>query len=178
MEDIMFEYATKYFGNISLNAENKDVHNNHEINVNFNEKIINIKFSEFIVKDKNKLNFCFEMIDKYFELTEIVKNIITKNISEIWTGHFKYCPETGGYSGSTHNPPNNLTDIEIKNVVEKLDCPDILFDGGFFNEDSIEFSLHYEITNNYSKELISVISVILDKDLNFIHISYETAETG
>jgi hypothetical protein len=62
---------------------------------------------------------------------------------------------------------NNLTDMEIKNIIEKLGYPNIFFDGGFYNEDSIEFSLEYEIIHNYTKEYIDII---LDKNLNIIHM--------
>src|SRR5262249_27337161 len=73
----MGKYATKYFGEITI-----DENSNFEyINVKYKDKEINISLSDCNIYGE-KLKVCLEIIDKYIDINEISKKAILENFPE------------------------------------------------------------------------------------------------
>jgi hypothetical protein len=162
----MAGFATKYFGEIIIGGDGGDgdtyvKYNNQEIHIFF------YKYNDY----GDKIKVCLEIMDKYAEINEIAKKAVVENFSE---------NETIKYYFECHFDilekekivkifgVDNFQEMDIRNVVEKLKYPNLLF--GIEN-DKITVSVDYRISKDYSDE---ILCIKMDDKLNITGFSHES----
>jgi hypothetical protein len=162
----MGNYKTKYFGEIFID-ETSDF---EYIDVQYKNKEMNISLSDCNIYG-DKLKTCLEIIDKYTEINEIAKKAILENfpgnetIKYYFECHFDILEEEiiqEVFGVKTFDK------LDIKRIVEKLDYPSLLF--GIEN-DEINFSVDYKISEEYSDE---ILCVKMDEKLHITDFSHES----
>ena len=166
---------TKYFGKIVFDGtKDCDI-----VSVKYNKNDLNIGLPNCFINDKDKIKKCIEIMDKYLELNEIAKKAIISNSYEnsIVQGYFQYHFDSTHYKNDKVFKIFGTTifeDININNIIEKMECPDLMFqtgenDDGYDDENKITFWLNYIVSREYSNE---TLCVRMDKDFNVLEINH------
>ena len=161
----MSKFATKYFGEITI-EEGDDgstyvKYNNQEIYIFF------YKYKSY----GDKFKVVLEIMDKYVEINKIAKKAILENFPENETikyyfeCHFDILEEEKLIEIFG---VNNFKELDIKNTVEKLEYPNLLFGK---EENEINISVDYKVSKEYSDELLCVK---MNEKLNVIDFSHES----
>jgi hypothetical protein len=161
-----FTFTTKCFGDITIiekggHGNINAIYNNHEINIFLNDYSL--------YGDKAKI--CLEIIDKYIEIDEIAKKAIIEhfNKNEIikyyFECHFDILDEEQLLEIFD---VNNFAELDIKNVVEKFEYPNLLFN---IQDIEITVSVDYMVSEEYSDE---ILCVRMDERLNITGFSHES----
>lgn len=161
------KFKTKYFGNILIDVDD-DGHGGADLV--YDGQSIDIFLSEFdSYGDKKEV--CLEILDKYVEINEVARRAILENFSS---------DETVNYYFKCHFDildeedlrdvfgVDEFDEIDIKNVVERLEYPDLLFG---IEGSAIEFSVDYMVAKEYSDE---ILCVKMDENLNVTGFSHES----
>jgi hypothetical protein len=120
----------------------------------------------------DKLAVCLEMIDQYIEMNEMAKKAIVENFSENETVNYYFA-----YHFESSLEEEELIEIfggkdfekmDIKTVVEKMGCPDLLFG---INDGELTVSVDYMVSKEYSDE---ILCVKMDDQLNVTDFSHES----
>jgi len=160
------KYSTKYFGEIVVIEE--DGHGNTD--VLFDNQEINIFLCDYNLYG-DKVEVCLRIMDRYVEINEIAKNAILKNFFEneiikyYFECHFdvleeEHLREIFGV--------NSFEEMDVKNVVEKLKYPNLLFS---IDNNEIAVSVDYMVSEEYSNE---ILCVRMDEILNITDFSHES----
>jgi hypothetical protein len=162
----MTKFTTKYFGEIIINEN--DGHG--DTDVKYNNQEINIFLSDYN-NYGDKVKVCLKIMDKYVEMNEIAKKAILENFME---------NETIKYYFECHFDilekeqlmeifgVDNFEKMDIRNVVEKLKYPNLLFS---IQDNEISVSVDYMVSKEYSDE---ILCVRMDEKLNIINFSHES----
>jgi len=162
----MAEYMTKYFGKIII-----DERGGHgDADVKYNNHEIGIFLADFNIYG-TKLKVCLEILDKYIEINEIAKKAILENFTENKTIEYYFeC-----HFDILENDQlieifdvANFQEMDIKNVVEKLEYPNLLFS---IEDNKINVSIDYMVSKKYSDE---ILCVKMDEELNITGFSHES----
>jgi hypothetical protein len=157
----MAEYPTKYFGTIAIN-ENSGF---ESINVEYANNKINISLADCNFYG-DKLKVCLDIIDNYIELNEIAKMTILDNldVKSFFNRHFDLLEEeiTEIFGVKDFN------DIEVKEVIEKLNYPDLFFD---IQNNEIQVSVDYHFSSKYSDE---ILCVKMDEQFSIVDFLHES----
>jgi hypothetical protein len=162
----MTEFATKYFGKIVISED--DSHG--DVTVKYNNQEIGIFLCDYRVYG-DKVKICLEIMDKYVEMNEAAKTAILENfsknktISYYFECHFDILDEE---QLMEIFGVNNFQELDIKNVVEKLEYPDLLFS---IENNEITVSVDYKVSKEYSDE---ILCVRMDEKLNVTSFSHES----
>ena len=133
------EYTSKYFGDIIFRTDQYV----DFVDVKYNDNDLWILYFECYIDDFNKLKICLGLIDKYLEITQIVKDAI-KNQLQI------------------NIEIIGLNDLQkIKTLVNST-YPDLDF--GVDKNDKIDVTLVYFVSEK--KPSLGVFSVKMDQKLN------------
>ena len=157
---------TKCFGNISIDIDD-DGHG--DIFASYNDQEINIFLCNYNVY-REKAKTCLMIIDKYKEINDIAKKTIMDNfiknetVKYYFEHNFKILEEE---QLMEIFGVNNFRDIEIKNIVDKLKYPNLIF---VIENNEITISVDYKISKEYSNE---ILCVKMDERLNVINITHE-----
>jgi hypothetical protein len=161
-----FTFTTKCFGDVTIIEKgghgNIDaIYNNHEINIFLND------YSLY----GDKVKICLGIIDKYIGLDKIAKNAIMENfnrneiIKYYFECHFDILEEEQLLKIFE---ANSFEELDIKNVVEKLEYPNLLFN---IRDNEITVSVDYMVSKEYSDE---ILCVRMDEKLNITGFSHES----
>jgi hypothetical protein len=162
-----FKFKTKYFGEMIIDVDD----NGHgDTDVNYNNQKINIFLCEYNIYG-DKVKACLEIMDKYVEINEAAKKAILENFTENETikyyfeCHFDILEEE---QIMEIFGVDNFQEMDIKNIVEKLEYPNLLFS---IKNDEINVSVDYKISKEYSDE---ILCVRMDEKLNITDFSHES----
>ena len=158
---------TKYFGNITIDVDD-DGHG--DIYTNYNNQEINIFFQRYNTYE-DKVKICLEIIDKYVEINEIAKKAIMEQFNENATvkNYFKCHFDMWGKEQLIKTfGTDNFKKINIGNIVEKLEYPDLIFS---MRNSEITVSLIYMISKNFSDE---ILCIKMDEKLNITEFLHES----
>jgi hypothetical protein len=160
----MVEFATKYFGKIDIGGQGNTIL--------YDDQEIRISLSDCSLYG-DKVKVCLEIMDKYVEINEIAKNAILENFpkNKIILGYFKDHFEDYGFTEEQIMEifgVNNFEEMDIKNIVEQLEYPNLLFS---MENDEIEVSVDYMVSKKYSDE---ILCVKMDKQLNITDFTHES----
>jgi hypothetical protein len=167
MKMIEYKFSTKYFGEVVIAVDN-DGHG--DTDVKYNNQEINIFLNDYNIYG-DKVNVCLEIMDKYVEINDMAKKAIQDNFVENETlkyyfeCHFDILEEA--QLMEIFNT-NKFKDIDINNVVEKLEYPNLLFS---IEDNEIQVSVDYMISKEYSDE---ILCVRMDEKLNITGFSHES----
>jgi hypothetical protein len=162
----MFDFTTKYFGRIIINENGG--HGNAD--VKYDNQKINIFLSDYNIYG-DKVITCVDILDKYVEINKIAKKAILSNfkrngiIRYYFECHFDMLEEE---QLMEIFGVNRFEEMDIKNVVEKLDYPNLLFS---VKNNEISVSVDYMVSKEYSDE---ILCVRMDEKLNIIDFSHES----
>jgi hypothetical protein len=166
----MATYTTKHFGEIVFDETSNAI----DFDVTFNGQKINICFNEFSLY-RDKIQLCWDIIDQYDKLNEIAKSAI-----------IEYFPQKKGavnYYFKCHFEDdmldedellevfgvNNFKKIDIKNVVAKMEYPDLNIWINKNNE--LDVCADYKVAPEYSDE---ILCIKMDSKLNIIKFLHES----
>jgi len=161
-----FQFNTKYFGKIIINEQS----GHGDTDVKYNNQEIGIFFSDYSIYG-DKIKIVLKIIDKYLEINEIAKNAILENFNRnellkyYFECHFDVLEEEK-LMEIFHG--NDFEKLDIKNTVEKLNYPDLLFS---IENNKIIVSIDYMVSKKYSDE---ILCVKMDENLNIIDFSHES----
>jgi hypothetical protein len=166
----MNKYKTKYFGEISFEDNPKYGYKNARIE--YNNHLINIFIDEDIYK--NKMDTCLNIIDKYFEINVIVKNVILDNYSNdyVLNNSYKCCFE---------NHVKNIFDkifgtrsfrkINLKCVQKKMEYPNLHFNINNENNE-LEILLSYILSNYCPFGFTIGLQVLTNEEFNIFEFGH------
>jgi hypothetical protein len=163
-----FEFTTKYFGEIIIDVDDNG-HGDTDVSYNNNQEI-NIFLSDYNDYG-DKIKICLEIMDKYIEINEMAKKAIIEHFDENETikyyfeCHFDILEEE---QIMEIFGVDNFQEMDIKNIVEKLEYPNLLFSK---RNDGISVSVDYKISKEYSDE---ILCVRMDEKLNITDFSHES----
>jgi hypothetical protein len=165
----MAKYTTKYFGEVELLLDEAPVW--ADFDTTYDGQDITVSFSDYgLYGDKIKL--CWEIIDKYIEINEIAKKEIiecfnkNENIQYYFKCHFEDMLEEDELIEVFG--VNNFDEINIKDVVEKMEYPNLLFG---IKDGLINISVDYMVAKEYSDE---ILCVRMDEELNVTDFTHES----
>jgi len=168
MEDFEIELITKCFGKVIMSVSNsRRDYGNAFISANYHGKEIIFNLNHPIYYNKEKLNICLGIIDKYIELDKIIKQEILEKFSSnnIINQYFE------SQFGLLNDMKlldifgvNNFNDMDIKNCINKFGYP--FLDFNIINNKVLVFA-DYFISPEYSWEYLHVS---IDEYLNVIDI--------
>jgi hypothetical protein len=169
-EKKMAKYTTKYFGEITFDETKDEI----DFDVTFNGQNVNICFNEVSLY-RDKIQLCWDIIDQYDKLNEIAKKAI-----------IEYFPQKDGavnYYFKCHFEDDmldeeelveifgvkNFEKIDIKNVVEKMEYPDLNIWINKNNE--LDVCPDYKIAPEYSDE---ILCIKMDSKFSLIEFLHES----
>ena len=159
---IMGKYKTKHFGEIELSIEDDGIW--AYFDTMYNGQDITVVFANYKFYG-DKINVCWEIIDKYDEINKIAKRAIVETFpkKEVSVNiYFKRLFENDMTEEELINVfgVKDFKNLNIKKTVEKFVCPNIIFN---IEDDNIDFSVGYLLSKKYSDK---ILLVIMDEKIN------------
>jgi hypothetical protein len=164
MSDITFK--SKHFGEIVF--EKDDTNLVGEVNIDGQER--RFFFFEYNLYGE-KINLCFDMIDRYFEIHQNAIKAISENFpqDEVIHDYFKFhFDELPSELLIDIFGTDKFENLDINTVVEKLKYPNFLIG---IEDNKIELSVDYMISKEYSD---AILCVNMGEDLNILGFSHES----
>ena len=161
-----FEFTTKYFGKIIITDDGE----HGDTDVTYNNQEINIFLNDYSIYG-DKVKICLDIMDKYVEINEIAKKAILENFAENETikyyfeCHFDMLEEEELMEVFG---VKNFKEMDTKNVVEKLEYPNLLFS---IANNEINVSVDYKVSKEYSDE---ILCIRMDEKLNVTDFAHES----
>ena len=172
--------TTKYFGNVELEYDSDpDLCGCVSFWTILNGQGILVSIYDYNNMG-NKINLCWEIIDKYYEITKIAKNAIIENFQDK-TGtvnhYFKYNFDKIKEKNYGENiidifGVNDFEKINIQKIMEEISYPCLSF---HFKDSVFSVSIDFTIIENARIEDDVILCVLMDKKLKVIgyEIYYE-----
>jgi hypothetical protein len=163
-------YLSKHFGEITYNETDEEI----DFDVVLNGQEINICFNEISLY-RDKIQSCWDIIDQYENLNENAKNAIVEYFPQkkgTVNYYFKYHFENEMLDEDELVEIFGVKDfnkIKIKNIVEKIEYPDINIWINKNNE--LVIGADYRVSPEYSDE---ILCITMDSKLNLIDFSHES----
>ena len=170
----MVEIETKYFGKIIFDETKKsDI-----ISVKYGRSILNIGLPCCFINNKETLNSCIEIMNKYKKINRIAKREI-KNIAvneeNIVKHFFKY--HFDNYEKEKINTIFNINifeKVDLNKIIKIMKCSDFLFqtgedDNGDDDNNKITFWINYMISKEHFSE---TLCIRMDNEFNIIEVDH------
>ena len=164
----MSTYTTKLFGELVFD-DNNGIGNQEFFSLSYNDVPMYISMDDF-EGNEEKIAKCIEIIDRYSEIHEIALKAIVENYknNEVIRYYFKYHFETLDkeiltqlFGGSDYNT------FSIEKASKQFEYPNLVFTQEF---DEICLSVDYQLSKDYSEE---ILSVKMDENLNVLDFARE-----
>jgi Rps23 Pro-64 3,4-dihydroxylase Tpa1-like proline 4-hydroxylase len=161
----MINYQTKYFGELAVDEESDFEY----FDLSYNDNPMYISMSGFN-GEKDKIEKCMEIIDRYAEIDETARKAIMENFpgNEIIRYYFKFhfdhldkekLEELFGVS--------DINNLSVENAAKELEYPDLVFSQEF---EEIQLTVDYRVSKEFSDE---VLCVLMNEDLFILDFARE-----
>ena len=170
----MIEIKTKYFGKIIFD-ETKE---SEIISVKYGRNILNTGLPCCFITNKDTLNMCIEILNKYKRINRIAKEEIKKitvkeeNIVKYFLKyHFDNYEKEKIY---TIFKTNIFEKINMNKIIRIMKCSDFLFqtgedENGDDDKNKITFWVNYMISKEHFNE---TLCIRMDKEFNIIEVDH------
>ena len=160
----MGTYGTRHFGELAVNEEDDYTY----LDLRYQDREMYISLSNCRGETLPK---CLALIDRYAEIDELARAAIRDEFgsNEVIRYYFQFHFDSLDEKTvqALFGAPS-LDALDAKSAVEKLEFPDLVFDG---SGGELALSADYRISKEYSEE---VLSVRLDENLYILDFTRET----